>query len=186
MTVQQGCAKAYHQELANLDKDWLYERLGVLNQYSHTFNASIRDNLLLANPLATEELLWQVLRTAQLSSLVESMPLKLDTLLGVGSRQLSIGEARRLHLAQLLLRDPHTLILDEPTRGLDNINQQRVFCALLAMAKTRTLLVSTHDTQLLAAMDQVIWIDQGRIRAQDSHASLCAQFEEYRALTLRI
>ncbi|WP_462158059.1 thiol reductant ABC exporter subunit CydC [Pseudoalteromonas sp. GB56] len=175
---------AFGCELSKLDKAWLYSRVGVLNQYVHTFDATIKDNLLLAQPQASDDQLWNALNMAQLGEQVEAMEQQLNTFIGYSGRQLSNGEARRLHLAQLLLRQPQVLILDEPTRGLDNENQERVFNSLLAIAHERTLIVSTHDTALLDKVDKVIWLEQGKIIAVASHRELLALYQDYRALTL--
>ncbi len=186
ISTESSSAYAFGCQLSHLDKHWLYERIGVLNQYVHTFDATIKENLLLANPQASDELLWEVLDKAQLGEQVSAMEHQLDTFIGFSGRQLSSGEARRLHLAQLLLRQPQVLILDEPTRGLDTDNQARVFESILNIARGRTLITSTHDTAILTKMDSVIWLEQGEIVAIATHRELLEKYEDYRALTVVI
>ncbi|MBS3798666.1 thiol reductant ABC exporter subunit CydC [Pseudoalteromonas sp. BDTF-M6] len=181
--AQQGKTLASGIPIDALDPAWLNQQLGVLNQYSHTFSATIRENLLLAKEDASDDEIWSALEQAQLTATVKQMTKRLDTQVGATGRQLSAGEARRLHLAQLFLRDPQVLLLDEPTRGLDGDNQRKVFAGVLALAESRTLVVSTHEAALLGQMDKVIWMEQGRIKAMASHEALTRQYPEYHTLT---
>ncbi|WP_105265548.1 thiol reductant ABC exporter subunit CydC [Pseudoalteromonas sp. T1lg76] len=180
---QQGTFLAFDTHVEMLDAAWLNQELGVLNQFSHTFSATIKENLLLAKEDATDEEIWSALEQAQLAATVKQMIKRLDTQVGATGRQLSAGEARRLHLAQLFLRDPQVLILDEPTRGLDGDNQSKVFDAVLTLTQNKTLVISTHETSLLSHMDKVLWMDEGQIKAVASHKELYQQYEEYRAIS---
>ncbi|WP_105200525.1 thiol reductant ABC exporter subunit CydC [Pseudoalteromonas sp. T1lg10] len=180
---QQGTFLAFDTQVEMLDPAWLNQELGVLNQFSHTFSATIKENLLLAKEDATDDEIWSALEQAQLAATVKQMTKHLDTQVGATGRQLSAGEARRLHLAQLFLRDPQVLILDEPTRGLDGDNQSKVFDAILTLTQNKTLVISTHETSLLSHMDKVLWMDEGQIKAVASHKELYQQYEEYRAIS---
>ncbi|WP_158684752.1 thiol reductant ABC exporter subunit CydC [Pseudoalteromonas sp. T1lg48] len=186
LRAQQGQTLAFATRVETLDSHWLNRQLGVLNQHTHTFSATIGENLRLAREDASDDELWTALNHAQLAATVKQMDKCLDTLVGAAGRQLSAGEARRLHLAQLFLRDPQVLLLDEPTRGLDGDNQRGVFETILALAKGRTLVVSTHENSLLAHMEKVVWMEEGQIKAIASHDELRRQYPEYRTLTHRL
>ncbi|WP_105215535.1 thiol reductant ABC exporter subunit CydC [Pseudoalteromonas sp. T1lg22] len=183
LQTQQGTFLAFDTQVEMLDPAWLNQELGVLNQFSHTFSATLKENLLLAKEDATDYEIWSALEQAQLAATVKQMTKRLDTQVGATGRQLSAGEARRLHLAQLFLRDPQVLILDEPTRGLDGDNQSKVFDAVLTLTQNKTLVISTHETSLLSHMDKVLWMDEGQIKAVASHKELYQQYEEYRAIS---
>lgn len=186
ITTQQGSLYAFNKPMDKLAPEQLYNHLGVLNQFSHIFNDSVATNLTLANENATTEQQWQALASAGLKTTVEQMPQGLNTLLGEGARQLSAGEARRLHIAQLIVRNPSTVLLDEPTRGLDNKTQQAVFDALMALCVERTVVLVTHEHTLLEKMDKVIWLEQGKIRAMASHDDLKNTYPDYFDLTTTI
>ena len=167
-----GSLECFSRPLSSLNTHWLYQHLGMLSQQCHVFSSSIKNNLLLAKDDANEQQLWQALAQAQLKDFVATTEHQLDTLVGTGGRTLSGGEARRLHITQQLLRDPRVLLLDEPTRGLDNRNQELVIDALMALFNTRTVITVTHESTLLNRMDQVVWLEQGRVRATGTHQQL--------------
>ena len=133
----------------------LRQQLSVVSQHSYLFAASIRDNLLLANPKATPEQLQQACDIAAASEFIAQLPQGLDTWLGETGRGLSGGQARRIHIAQALLKNAPVLILDEPTQGLDPITEQQVMRAIWQLMKNKTVILITHNPRLLASVDRV-------------------------------
>lgn len=137
----------------------------LLTQRTELFQDSLRDNVRLANPDATDERLWGALRAAGLESDVLALAVGLDTRLGEGGLGLSGGQSRRLALARLLLRPVPLWLLDEPTEALDAAVAHDVLQRLVQQAGGRTLLIATHLRREAALADRLVCMQQGRIAA---------------------
>ncbi|MBB2683937.1 ATP-binding cassette domain-containing protein [Rhizobium sp. H4] len=135
----------------------------LLTQRTELFEDSLRGNLALADPDASETRLREVLAAAGLLADVETMPRGIDTLLGEGGLGLSGGQSRRLALARLFLRDTPLWLLDEPTEGLDGATARDVLSRLTAMAAGRSLVIATHIRREAAIADRIAVIEGGRI-----------------------
>lgn len=138
-------------------------RATLLTQRTELFEDSLRGNLLLANPDASEARLGEALAAAGLLADIEAMPQGIDTRLGEGGLGLSGGQSRRLALARLFLRDTPLWLLDEPTEGLDGATARDVLQRLSAMAAGRSLVIATHIRREAAIADCVAVIEGGRI-----------------------
>ncbi len=160
----------------------LRRHLAVVEQQPHLFIGTLRDNLLLARPDAGDPDLLEALEAACLGDWVNGLPYGLETEVGEAAMQLSGGEARRLAVARALLRDAPVLLLDEPTEGLDRPTARALMANLRLRYRDRTLVVVTHHTELLPAMDQVILLDRGRVLARGTHEELRAESAPYRRL----
>ena len=136
-----------------------------LTQRTELFQDSLRENLRLADPSASDERLWQVLQAAGLAGDVQALAAGLDTRLGEGGLGLSGGQSRRLALARLLLRDPPLWLLDEPTEALDALTADDVLQRLAHAAADRTLLISTHLRREAAMADRLVCLKDGLIEA---------------------
>jgi ATP-binding cassette subfamily C protein/ATP-binding cassette subfamily C protein CydC len=132
-----------------------------MTQDAHVFHATVRANLLLARPGATDADLWEAARRARLSDWIESLPEGWDTLLGPDGTTMSGGQRTRLLLARALLADPPVLVLDEPTEGLDPDTAHAVLADILDATRGRTTLLVTHERSGLDAADQVVALDRG-------------------------
>jgi ABC-type transport system involved in cytochrome bd biosynthesis fused ATPase/permease subunit len=132
-------------------------------QDAHVFHTSVRNNLLPARPGATDEQLHDALRRAGLLDWVLSLPERLETVVGSDGDRLSGGQRRRLVLARALLAAPPVLLLDEPTEGLDPATADAVLADVLAAGRGSSLVLVTHRTAGLEAMDEVLVMDGGRI-----------------------
>jgi ATP-binding cassette subfamily C protein CydC len=137
----------------------------LLTQHTQLFQDSLRDNLLLADPAATDEELWDALRDAGLADTVRAFSRGLDTPLGEGGFGLSGGQARRLALARLLLRQSPFWLLDEPTEALDGAAATDVLVRLARHAADRTVLIATHLRREAALADRLLVIDGGHLIA---------------------
>ena len=137
----------------------------LMTQRSELFADSLRENLLLARPEADDAALWQALQAAGLDAFVRGLPAGLDTRLGEGGLGLSGGQARRLALARLLLRDAPLWLLDEPTEAVDAATARDVLARLAASASGRSLLLATHLRREAALADRLVLLAQGRIAA---------------------
>jgi ATP-binding cassette subfamily C protein CydC len=137
----------------------------MLTQRSELFQDTVRGNLKLADPLADDNRLRQVLAAAGLLDDIEALPHGLSTRLGEGGSGLSGGQLRRLALARLLLRNTPLWLLDEPTEGLDAVTARAVLARLTAAADGRSLVIATHIRREAALADRIIALDDGRIVA---------------------
>jgi len=170
--------------LDDIDQQSLRDNIALMSQQGHLFDATIADNLRLANSGATEQEMLAVCDNAGLSDFIALLPNGLNTWLGETGSGLSGGQAQRLQFAQLLLRPANILILDEPTKGLDGVSEQRLMNSLLAHANKqhKTLIVITHKPLMLQKMDSIVLLEQGEITAQGGHQQLVESNAYYRQL----
>lgn len=137
---------------------------GVLSQRSQLFAATIKENLLIAKPDATAKELEVAIKAAGLEKYISYLPEGLNTWVGESGVKVSGGEARRIALARLYLKDAPILILDEPTEGLDSETERDVFQALSVFATQKTIIMVTHRAAGLSLVDKVYRMDQGALR----------------------
>lgn len=139
-------------DLATLRGDDVRARIGYLSQRTHLLSGTVREALHLAAPEADEPALWAALQAVELDSVVRALPQGLDTWVGEGGLLLSGGQARRLALAQVVLKNAPVWILDEPTEGLDDTTAHALMSTLACLIAGRTLLLITHDARLTEAL----------------------------------
>jgi thiol reductant ABC exporter CydC subunit len=137
--------------------------IAVAGQDEHLFSASIRDNVRLASPGATDEDLACALRSARILDWVQSLPNGLDTLVGEEGRELSGGQRQRIVLARALLTDTPVLVLDEPTAHLDRPTAKRLVQDVFAAAHRRTVLLITHRPEGVDLADEVVVLREPRV-----------------------
>lgn len=135
----------------------------MLTQRTELFKDTLRGNLLLANPQASDEMLWQALEDAGLASTIKQFPQGLDTWLGEGGQGLSGGQARRLTLARLLLRSAPLWLLDEPTEGLDQKTAQDVLERINTKVEHQAMLIATHLQREAKLANCMIVFDKNQI-----------------------
>jgi ATP-binding cassette subfamily C protein CydC len=154
--------------------DDLRERITLVSQHTHLFAATVRDNLLLAAPDASQARLEQVCETAQIRDFIRSLPEGYDTWVGETGVRMSGGQARRIAIARALLRDAPILLLDEPTEGLDARTEHDLLGAVQALMEGRSTLLVTHRPSVLEAMDEILVLAEGRIVERGTHRELTA------------
>ncbi len=152
----------------------LRRHMTLVSQHTHLFDASIRENLLIAAPDAPQAKLEQACRTAQIHDFIAALPDGYETWAGETGVRLSGGQARRIAIARALLRDAPILLLDEPTEGLDAATERALMDALKVLMAGRTVLMITHRAATLADMDRILVLRQGRIVEQGTHRELLA------------
>ena len=158
-----------------LSEETLRAHIGVVEQNTYLFNATLRENLLLAQPKADEEALWQALAQAQLAEFVRSLPAGLDTPLGEGGMKLSGGQRQRVALARLFLKDHDIIILDEATQGLDSLTAAELLQEIQSWSLNKTVITITHSLAELNDRQHILVLAQGRVIEAGSKAQLLAQ-----------
>ncbi|WP_307206212.1 ABC transporter ATP-binding protein [Paenibacillus harenae] len=141
----------------------LRKSISYIPQDPFLFNGTIRENMLMMEPGASEDQLWEALGDAAASEFVRRQPQGLDTLIGDRGIRLSGGERQRLVLARTLLRKPSILVLDEATSALDTENEAKIQAVLEGLKGTMTIIVVAHRLSTIRNADQVVVLDQGRI-----------------------
>jgi len=178
-----GTIRIGGRDLRQFSQSELRKMINVVSQQAHIFNATIRDNLLLARPEADGSILKQALEKAQLLNFVEDLPQGIDTWLGPGGRTLSGGQARRLALARAFLNEQAPIwVLDEPTEGLDRANEEKVMRSLLQPATGRTVVLISHQTADLDRFDEILLLENGTVLARGDHQTLMKESERYASL----
>jgi ATP-binding cassette, subfamily B, bacterial len=180
--VDSGSVKLAGVDVRDVSAASLRDTLGMVTQDGHLFHDSIRENLLLARPEATDEELWDALTRARLGELIRSLPDQLETVVGERGYRLSGGERQRLTIARLLLAQPRVVILDEATAALDSTTEAAVQAALTEALAGRTAVVIAHRLSTIRAADQILVIESGRIVEQGTHADLLASGGRYEEL----
>jgi ATP-binding cassette subfamily C protein CydCD len=150
----------------------LREHLALVAQDTYLFNTTIRENLLIARPDASEEQLSAAVASAGLTTFIETLPDGLDTVVGERGSQLSGGQRQRVAIGRAFLKDAPILVLDEATSHLDAVNEQMVRGALDRLASDRTTLVIAHRLSTVMNADLIVVMDQGKVVDTGSHDEL--------------
>ncbi|CAM6502067.1 heme ABC transporter ATP-binding protein/permease CydC [Citrobacter portucalensis] len=174
---QHGEILINEQPISALSEAALRQSISVVPQRVHLFSATLRDNLLLAAPHASDDTLSAMLCRVGLDKLLEGDGL--NAWLGEGGRQLSGGELRRLAIARALLHDAPLMLLDEPTEGLDATTESQMLELIGDVMRDKTVLMVTHRLRGLSRFDQIIVMDNGHIIEQGNHADLLARQGRY-------
>jgi ABC-type multidrug transport system fused ATPase/permease subunit len=160
----------------------LREAIGVVTQESFLFNGSIRENLLIGKPTATEAELLGAVDAANARQFIERLPQGLESVVGERGVKLSVGEKQRLSIARALLKDPPILILDEATASVDTATERLIQDALEHLMANRTSIVIAHRLSTIVGADQILVLDHGRVIERGTHEELLVLNQKYAQL----
>jgi len=171
---ERGSIRLGGQEFKKYNAAKLRTMFGVVSQQTHLFNASIRDNILLARPDASEDQFEQAISRAELGKFIEQLPQGYDTMVGQNGYALSGGQRQRIAIARALLKNAPILILDEPTVGLDAVTEKLIMETIEKLMAGRTTIMITHRLTGLETMDEIVVLSSGSIVEQGRQAELLA------------
>lgn len=166
----------------DMKSELLSQTIAVLNQKPHLFDTTIKNNIRMGRPSASEEDIRDVVERAQLTDLIASLPEGLDTSMEEMGNRFSGGERQRIAFARVLLQNTPIILFDEPTIGLDPITEQDVLNTMLSATEDKTIIWVTHHLAGVEQMDEVIFLENGRIAMQGAHTELLETNERYQNL----
>lgn len=162
-------------DVARIGEAGLSDLVSVVFQQVYLFSGTIRDNIALGKPGATEAEIEQAARAAQAHDFIARLPRGYDTEVGEGGTALSGGERQRVSIARAILKDAPIVLMDEATAAIDPSNERAIQTALARLVQGRTLIVVAHKLSTIRSADQILVLDRGRIVERGRHADLLAQ-----------
>ena len=164
---------------------WLHSAIGCVLQTPHLFSGTIRENLLMGNPNATEEQIWDAIRAVSAQDVIDHLEQGLDTDVGEGGDLLSTGEKQLISFARAVLADPRILILDEATASVDTMTEAKIQEATASITAGRTCIMIAHRLSTVRNADIILVVKDGKIVEQGTHPQLLAQNGYYKELYTR-
>lgn len=180
--IKSGSIKIDGTDIREFSQKSLRKQIAMVFQDNFLFSGTIRENILLGNEKASEEIIWQALKNACLDTFVQGLPNKLDTQIGERGILLSGGQKQRLAIARAFVKNAPIVILDEATSALDNKSERVVQEALDNLMKNRTVIVIAHRLSTIQNADKIVVINDGRIAEEGTHEELLNKQGAYASL----
>jgi ATP-binding cassette subfamily B protein len=180
--VEQGRVTVDGTDIAGVTRDSLRAHMAVVFQDNILFNISIRENIRLGNPGASDADVENAAKQAEIHKFIRGLPQGYDTIVGERGTLLSGGQRQRVAIARAIVRNPALLLLDEATSALDHSTEKAITRTLRKVSKGRTVISVTHRLTSVVDMDEIIVLDRGRIVETGKHADLMARKGRYFAL----
>ncbi len=180
--VDSGSVRLGGRDVRELKAESIRRSVGMVTQDGHLFHETVRANIILPRPDASDDEVWDALRRARLMDMVQAMPDGLDTVVGERGYRLSGGERQRLTIARLLIARPRVVILDEATASLDSTSEAAVQAALGEALEGKTSVVIAHRLSTIRAADLILVVEGGSIVERGTHEELLAAAGRYEEL----
>ena len=169
-------------DIRELDKDSIRGNITIISQNPYIFNMSIRDNLRLVKSDLTDREMVNACKIACLDDFIKSLPDKYDSVIGEGGVNLSGGQKQRLAIARALVQKTEIILFDEATSALDNETQEKISSAIHHMKGEYTILIIAHRLSTIINSDRILYLEDGKIKAEGTHKELLKTCQEYREL----
>lgn len=166
----------------DLSEDTIKNSISIVSQSPYIFNLSIKDNIKLANPEATDEEITNVCKKAQIHDLIMEMPEGYDTIVGENGVILSGGQKQRIAIARALIKESKIILFDEATSSLDNNNQEKIKNIIKDLAKTHTVIIVAHRLSTIVDADNILVLSNHQIINNGTHNELMNKCIEYKEL----
>jgi ATP-binding cassette subfamily C protein CydD len=180
-----GTIRVGGQDVTKVTADWVRSQIALVAQTTFLFTGTLRDNLLVARPGATDDELRAALADADLTAFLEALPKGLDTQVGERGLAISGGQAQRIAIARAFLKDAPILVLDEPTSNIDVHSEAAIIAAIDRLSVGRTVLVIAHRLSTIQHMDRIVVLEAGRVTEAGHHDELVAAGGHYARAVLR-
>lgn len=180
--TDEGEVKLDNVNINDLDEKTIRNNVSIITQNPYIFNLSIKDNLKLVKPKATNKELEEVCKKASIHDYIISLPDKYDTLLGEGGIKLSGGQKQRLAIARALLKDNKILLFDEATSALDNVTQKEIQDSIEQISKDYTIIIVAHRLSTIINCDKIFFLENGEIVDSGTHEELLQKNKNYKKL----
>ena len=162
-------------DIVKVRRESLREQMGIVFQDNVLFDISIRENIRLGNPLASDKDVEAAAKAAEIHKYIRSLPHGYDTVVGERGNMMSGGQRQRVAIARAIIRNPAILLLDEATSALDHGTEKAINQTLMKVAQGRTMITVTHRLHSVTEMDQIFVLDSGRLAEQGTHKELLAK-----------
>lgn len=164
----------------------LHKQLAWMPQRAHLFHGSVRDNIALGQPEASDQAIQAAAKAAQIADYIDTLPALYETAVGERGAGLSGGQIQRIALARAFLKDAPVMLLDEPTAHLDQESEQGIQKSLAQLAQNRTVISIAHRLQTIKQADRIVLLEAGEILAIGNHDKLLAEQPRYAEMVSRL
>lgn len=169
-------------DIKSLDKESIRNNISLVNQFPYIFDLTIKENLLMVKPDATDEEIAGVIEKACLSEFIQSLPQGLETVVGESGVKLSGGQRQRLAIARALLKNSSIILFDESTSSLDNLAQEHIKNSINNLAGEKTVVIVAHRLSTIVGADKIFFLENGKITDSGSFGELQSRNEKFKAM----